>query len=481
MSVYAIGYGKWLFHHYRKWLWIYLSILMLVFLLPTLTMTYESHWAMPMEWGCVLLLFLNQGLALCLPIVLFRYLMNKRSTDLYLPLPFRKRTQFLLEYGFGLLVLAMASVIFLVVALLREDSRSFYPVLLVYTIGAYLFAAIVYSIYTFAVVKCNSFWDSVVAVLGYALLQVLFMSSVEALLAITVSRVLPYGGSMYEFFPMRALSMLNSPLLSSVSWLEGISNAYYTIQTQAQSIPIGELLEVWLTQGNVGVGVFLWQALLGLAMFWGALVSYERRKGEDAEQRTDSKWIYPLLLTGMTGCLLLVNVSSGSGFLITLLVFVLLHFVAERKITLHFGQIALFGAMSFGAAALSFLLVNTQGFHLIHEFYEREEIAEVQVHMMLFDGDWDDIIGELPSDNWILGENGEFGLRTFSRADTMITLTVQMQKEISQVGTDGSEMMGNIYVSYILNNGQRIERWYPFGKAQLALIADYIHATNQGE
>lgn len=167
--------------------------------------------------------------------------------------------------------------------------------------------------------------------------------------------------------------------------------------------------------------------------------------------------------------------------MITLLVFVLLHFVAERKITLRFGQIALFGAMSFGAAALSFLLVNTQGFHLIHEFYEREEIAEVQVHMMLFDGDWDDIIGELSSDNWILGENGEFGLRTFSRADTMITLTVQMQKEISQVGTDGSEMMGNIYVSYILNNGQRIERWYPFGKAQLALIQDYIHATNQGE
>lgn len=472
MNHYGSAYIKWFLHHNRKRLWTFLGVLLILFILPACMVEYDSYnEIMPMEWATILLMAGNMGLAMFLPIYLFQYLWKKRSCDLFLPLPMPKRQLFLIHYGLGLCLLGFPVLMFLIACGLREESRAFFPYLALFAFGLYIITLCTYSLYVFAVVKCNSLWDALIAVLSYALLQVLLAPMIEWMLSNVVEEVLVGGSSVTEFFPMRHIETLLSPILACAHWLDNLSAAFYAQKESIHTLPLWENLFAL----DVKPLLFLALIAFGAVACVGAMVSYEHRKGEDSEQKTTSKWIYPLLIYAITGCMLIATAMSASTLWITLIVFFVLNFAAERKITLRFSKIAGFVGMMFCAIALFWVLVMTQGFHLIHEYYAANQIQDVSFFLNLYDG-YDKLlmIEKEESDGDWLGNLKE-GLKD----EHFITMIVAFQHDLAEYeGYDTS--IGYIQIHYTLRNGESAFRSYIIYEPQidsLKAILTYLQET----
>lgn len=478
MNTYGKAYVAWFLHHNRKRLATYCGVLFVLFVLPACMIGYDPRFfSMPLEWACVFLLAGGIALAMGLPIYLFQYLWKQRSADLYLPLPMSKRQLFFIHYVLGLCLSALPIVMFLIAAALREESRAFYPYLALFAIGIYLITSASYSLYVFAVVKCNSLWDAWIAVLGYALLQILLASTIDWMLSNVVHQVLSGSGSVTEFFPIRGIEVLLSPILACTHWLDGVSTAVFVQSQNAAVLPVWENL---FAQNHVQPLLFLTLLILSGAACLGACYSYEHRKGEDSEQKTTSKWIYPLLIFAITACMLFVTSASMSTLWITLIVFLILNFAAERKITLRLSRIAGFLAMMLCGVALFWVMVQTKGFHLIHEYYSPQEIQDITFYLYLHEETEELPIPSLPS----LQENNEdtrsVELREPVGDAQFIEWMLKLQHESAEANGYESSI-GYIQINFALKNGKTANRGYTIDETQmhtLAAIMAYLQEKN---
>ncbi len=445
---YEIAYGKWYIRHNKKLFVTYLIILAVLLLVPMAFRPYSVKSGDPPLLGsCYLVYLCNLIMAVILPLYQFRYLMNKRSVDLYFPLPMKKQSLFLLDYGLGAGLLLLPNVLFFL-AVAWEGAAHPYLGGYVVLMGVLALLAIsLYSAVTFFVVKCNTMWDAAFAAGAVLASQVLIVVSITSLLDNITMQLLIGGGSAREFFPIAYLESM-TPLIAGFLWLQDWCSALISFIMKGK-----DFWNSWFSQSTLCFGTVLYYVVISIAFSCGACRSYMQRKGEAGEQKTTSKWIYPLFILLITCSLIVNNLLNVGYFWFTVVVFFLMNFLAERKITVRPKMIALLMIFIITVAGFAQIMLSTDGFGKIHELYKEEEIHAVRIDISYFQSDGKE-------------DNGDSVYMSEYIADEELINRVVRQHQ-RMVETDSSDACGVMSVNYELNNGNYAYRNVYFNEQEL--------------
>lgn len=450
---YEIAYGKWYIKHNKKLFVTYLIILAGLLLVPMAFHPYSMKSGDPPLLGsCYLVYLCNLFMAVVLPLYQFRYLMNKRSVDLYFPLPIKKQRLFLLDYGFGAGLLLLPNLLFFLTVAWERAAHPYLGSYVVLLGIVALLALSLYSAVTFFVVKCNTMWDALFAAGAVLASQVLIVVSITSLLDNITMQVLTGNGSAQEFFPIAYLESM-TPLIAGFLWIQDWCNAFISFILKGKAF-----WNSWFSQSTLCFGILLYYAVISIAFSCGACRTYMQRKGEAGEQKTTSKWIYPLFILLITCSLIVNNLLNAGYFWFTVVVFFLMNFLAERKITVRPKMIALLIVFILTVAGFAQIMLSTEGFGKIHNFYQEEEIHAVRIDISYFQYDEkDDISDSVYMDEYIADEE-------------LINRVVQQHKRM--VDMDSSAAYGVLSVNYELNNGNYAYRNVYFSEQELKDIKD---------
>ena len=128
---YEIAYMKWYCKHNKRLFLTYLlAAAVLLFVLVYLSLLdFKKSETVPLIGPAILVLALNVMMSILTPLYQFRYVMNKRSVDLYYPLPMKKTTMFWLNYVVGMVFICIfrAEMQFLLGCLLCIRCGNAYP------------------------------------------------------------------------------------------------------------------------------------------------------------------------------------------------------------------------------------------------------------------------------------------------------------------------------------------------------------------
>lgn len=379
MSFYEKSYWHWLWKSNQKRLLILLIILITMFALPAVfdqivatTQIYDMR-EVPFRWTLSLVVFVLFAMALLLPALLFRYTTNKRSADLYLSMPIKRTHFFWLQYGFGLCIMLLPCIVYVVITLITPSNWEYWLFHIAAVFGIYLIAVAFYAILTFFVSKCNSFWDIVCVSVCILLLSILLVATMDGLANKVVQQVI-HQYNAREFFPLSAMSHYCSPIIAATDFVASLYSASLTNTDQ-----VGGFWREWSQYGGFSILIFVYWAIIAVGLSFFSMRTYTRRSGEDSEQKTTSKMVYPFLITMITSCLIFQNITDFGLFWLTILIYFVLHFIAERKIHVHWRMFVALALMAIFSYATTYVLIETKGFGRIQDVIEREKITQANV------------------------------------------------------------------------------------------------------
>ncbi len=332
---YEKAYVKWYHKHNQRILVTYLMIAATLIIAPQLMFPYDPQSSsMPLALSAYIVSALNLLMALLIPLYQFRYLFNKHSVDLFYPLPMKKTTVYWLNYGIGATLVCVPNVIFFINVLWEQASYAYIPYYLLMMTGLVLFALSLYALVTFFVMKCNSLWDACFAAAAVLISQLLIVSAVNGLLRNAVTELVNNGGSAYEFFSLSYFEGAQ-PVMAGFQWISASLNAFFHISQSG-----GNFLTLWLQESTLNAWMLIYYLLLLIGFSDWACKTYVKRKGEDSEQQTTSKFIFPLFISLITGSLLAYNITDIAYLCFTFVLFFLMNALAERKLVIKTKMIA---------------------------------------------------------------------------------------------------------------------------------------------
>lgn len=469
---YEIAYMKWYCKHNKRLFLTYLlAAAVLLFVLVYLSpQDYRKSETVPLIWPSILVLALNIMMSVLTPLYQFRYVMNKRSVDLYYPLPMKKTTMFWLNYIVGMVFICIPNLLFLLSFLWVVEARAYFLLYLILMAVLALMSFATYAMATFFVLKCNSFWDACFASGAVMLIQILLVTAVLTLLSDVINEVLAGGGAAKEFFPVRIIESF-STMITGMNLLTGFAYAFQEATEYG-----GNLLDIWCSQSGLGISLVIYYFVIYIVFSILACSAYKKRKGEDSEQKTTSKLVYPLFISLITITLLFHNSTSFSFFWFTIVLFFLMNSLAERKIVIRFkmvGYLMLYGASLF---LITQLMISTKGFGRIHEYYEPSEIRSVRIELHYYE-EYDEEQDLYESAYKSSYESAYVTMYDFQRDPELIQQVVALHHGVLSKEDAYAPMIGNVIISYSLENGMEAYRYLNFSKEDELLInqlQDYL-------
>lgn len=465
---YEIAYMKWYCKHNKRLFLTYLlAAAVLLFVLVYLSLLdFKKSETAPLIGPAILVLALNVMMSILTPLYQFRYVMNKRSVDLYYPLPMKKTTMFWLNYVIGMVFICIPNLLFLVSFLWVVEIRAYFALYLILMAVFALMSFATYAMATFFVLKCNSFWDACFASGAVMLIQILLVAAVSALLSDVTNEVLVGGGAAQEFFPVRIIESF-STLITGINLLTGFSYAFHEVIEYG-----GNLLDIWCSQSGLGISLVLYYLVIFVVFSILACSAYRKRKGEDSEQKTTSKLVYPLFISLITITLLFHNSTSFSFFWFTIVLFFLMNSLAERKIVIRLkmiGYLMLYGVSLF---LITQLMISTKGFGRIHEYYEPSEVRSVRIELHYYE--------DYNVEQGLYGrmyESANVTMYDYQRDQELIQQVVALHHRVLGKEDEYAPVIGNVAINYDLENGMVAYRYFNFSKEDEALInqmQDYL-------
>lgn len=370
MTSYESAYCSWFLRSNGKRILVYIGVLLTIFLLPAIIsqINQEPTTSLPLSWALYTLLIINLILAIALPVLLFHFLMQKRSCDLYLPLPIKRSRFFSIQFGIGMVLMLIPHIIFYMAIAIESSSWDYLLYYIVASLGVFCMLLALFSCILFFVMKCNSLWDAVIVSIGIPLIMVMFYATMQEMLDVAVRKVITnyYGmETVSEFFPIQNASSYFSPVFACANFIEGLERSY----TQY------DVFYNWFHYEGVSLQVLFYWLLLAIVFFIAALQTYRKRLGEDSEQKTTSKFVYPFIIICSTMCLMFQNITDYSIFWFIVVVYFTLQFIAQRKIAIRFHMIVSLVVMALLTNITSTVIIQTKGFGRIYEITERENIV----------------------------------------------------------------------------------------------------------
>ncbi len=465
---YEKAYGKWYWKHNQRMLATYLMIVATLIIVPQLMFPYDPQSSsIPLALSAYIVSALNLLMALLIPLYQFRYLFNKRSVDLYYPLPMKKTTMYWLNYGLGAILVCVPNMIFFINLLWEQASHAYIPYYLLMMAGLVLFGLSLYALVTFFVMKCNSLWDACFAAAAVPISQLLIVSAVNGLLRNAVTELVNNGGSAYEFFSLSYFEGAQ-PVMAGFQWISASLNAFFHISQSG-----GNFLTLWLQESTLNAWMLIYYLLLLIGFSDWACKTYVKRKGEDSEQQTTSKFIFPLFISLITGSLLAYNITDIAYLCFTIVLFFLMNALAERKLVIKTKMIAVLAIYGISLLGIHKVLIDTNGFGRIHEFYETDEILAVRSEYH----DFSDIVEN---------EISSIIMSVSEKDPKLIEMMVKMHHEtVTKIDVhNGEQVLGELIIDYELKNGTHAYRYLYLYQEDAKLIKefkDYLTEQNYTE
>ena len=465
---YEKAYGKWYWKHNQRMLATYLMIVATLIIVPQLMFPYDPQSSsIPLALSAYVVFALNLLMALLVPLYQFRFLFNKRSVDLYYPLPMKKTTMYWLNYGLGAILVCVPNMIFFINLLWEQASHAYIPYYLLMMAGLVLFGLSLYALVTFFVMKCNSLWDACFAAAAVPISQLLIVSAVNGLLRNAVTELVNNGGSAYEFFSLSYFEGAQ-PVMAGFQWISASLNAFFHISQSG-----GNFLTLWLQESTLNAWMLIYYLLLLIGFSDWACKTYVKRKGEDSEQQTTSKFIFPLFISLITGSLLAYNITDIAYLCFTIVLFFLMNALAERKLVIKTKMIAVLAIYGISLLGIHKVLIDTNGFGRIHEFYETDEILAVRSEYH----DYTDIVEN---------EISSIIMSVSEKDPKLIEMMVKMHHEtVTKIDVhNGEQILGELIIDYELKNGTHAYRYLYLYQEDAKLIKefkDYLTEQNYTE
>lgn len=366
--------------HYIK---TYRNNLILLFLCSFIAITFPSITFYNQSLDMITLLLYTTFaygfiLSISLPIFQFRFLFSKSATDTFFALPIKRNHLFLFQYLTGYIILVVPLIVqFFITYFIFIWTSSYHPILttipLIYFILLLIFISVQYAITTLFTVKSNNFFDcfvfnffELIAPPCFILVLALFLQSQTLL-------VLGADINLYpaEFINFSCITNLLSFPLMFISFINDIiTNINIYIN--------------FFTPLNISYNVFFflyWICIGGVSFIMG-YKHFIKRKAEDSHQKSTTLLGYPFLITSTLICSLLCIQLNSLYFLFIILIFccyVAFLSIAKRKVYITLRHILLFIALTILSLGFQFAFQSTNGFHLIQEYPNVDDIKLVNV------------------------------------------------------------------------------------------------------
>lgn len=308
-------------------------------------------------------------MAFCIPLYQFRYLMKRNSSDLYLSLPIKREHFFDMQFLMGAGQLIVTTLVALGCSSLLSMnfggivSRTV-SILLLEVLGLVL-----YALFTWIIVKCNTLLDGILISIAYTLLPLLIMITMYLFSARIVEGIL-----LSEIYG--AGDIINSDLFFLItSFLSTPITMLAVVDTS--SLPFAA--DFWTM-----TCLFVFWVVLGIGFYIFAKKAYIQRKGEQSGERTKTWMAYPIMIPLFTGCLLLIVGATLDRVLYLMFVFIgylVMYFFAKRSLKVTPFMIIQFLCLFFLSNGLEQIMIANNCFGNVQEVFELEEIRNDEIRI----------------------------------------------------------------------------------------------------
>ncbi|MEG0274101.1 MAG: hypothetical protein RR690_03135 [Longicatena sp.] len=392
-------------------------------------------------------IFIMFVLSIGTPLYIFRYLHRKQSCDLYFSLPIKRSHQFIVHYILGALLALIPLYINGFVATFIVCIGN--PNLIISALGFFgtltISFLVLYSFFTFLVLKCNNLLDSIIISGAYVVLPIIMIMSLGIYLSSRFLQVfVSYIYIANELvFVQKIFTFISYPFVTLYYFIDGNNYLLYitTIEIIMYSI-------LWL--------------LVGVFVFYIARKAYIARREEDAEQRSTALCTYPFVIMASTISFVLLvfalDVSKVAPTIIIFILYIIMIFFANRKIKLRLKDILFFFFIYVFVFGFSFAFQQTKAFGLVKEVPSLGNVISANVEIMEY---------SLESD----GRNYEFNVSSRKDLSAFLDLHEKLMKDSTErMGIDQLE----IYIEYDLKDGRDIRRNYSLDKTELENLLNTI-------
>ncbi len=379
-------------------------------------------------------------LSFIIPIFNYRYLYKKSSNELYFSLPIKKEKLFLYTFLSGLIMVLVPLVIYYFLCygycvLIFPGVRLYHKFIpLLFFLVLCILLTVQYTVFSFLSVKCNNLLDSILINGSYVVMPVIIFIALDIFFQKQIDMILGnISGGIGEFIPIGPLcSMLSLPYV--IAMITSNLNSYI------QEVVLGNTFLM-----NDIVYILYW-IIIGIVCFWFGRKSFINRKPEEAQERTITIFGYPVVITIVTFCLLLVMMNGTDDFVIPSVMIVMLYFCmiffSNRKIKVKGIHILIFVILYAGTFGFGQVYTRTNGFGVVKEFIDPSSIQQLSIDtsIMLYAD------SSIDYNTYSLTLNDHKNVSDFhleTKKESEINYLIESQKEISKHKKDGYD--GNFY------------------------------------
>lgn len=253
-------------------------------------------------------------LAYVIPLINYRFIQYKRSSDTFLSLPIKRNVLFNTLTIFSIIEIIMPYIINVIIGSLVVIFKG-YPhnlsYLILYLVITITLLIALYFMNTFITLKCNNTIDSIICMLAYTALPFLAYFSY-----IRLYDIYTYGTTNYIF--IENFQSIITMIISSITYI----NKAFGMTVDCGFVPL------WC---------FIYLIIGAIALVF-SLKTFINRKAEDSEQITDSKAMYKLLIPLYTIiCISFFAIKDGlRNYLLAMMVIFIAYcietFIANRQL-----------------------------------------------------------------------------------------------------------------------------------------------------
>lgn len=364
MSKVAQNYFKSLLVKNKKLIILYTFILFVIFPIPALMGDYAA-----LDSGRLYYQMIMIALVIVLPIISFKFNTNKKSVDTYYSLPISRKELFLCHYLAPIVAVYLPMLLIYIIGAMiwwnrciDSEGMSFIMTIISF-VEMMLINLAQYSLSTWAVNKANSFLDSALIALGYAVAPYAVFLAVEMFVN---SQLVSTGIGLKEYI----LVILD---LFSPVWVS--SSMVFNDQNFGMFNNDGIL---WILFHFLMVGVF---AYLAFQVF-------KKRKGEDAEQITNNFWTYPFLIHVASICIVsyfnLLDTSLVDLIIyisLSFIIFMIMNFIANRSVKFNWQLIVRYAVIVVLFTGFRYVSQQTYFFGINQQHVKLDHVENIVVEV----------------------------------------------------------------------------------------------------
>ncbi|PXX75828.1 ABC transporter permease [Dielma fastidiosa] len=361
----------------KKLLFLYTVIGFVAFPMVALISTNYDGGRGIYEYSILMYAIFMGACALIMPIVINKFMLNKRSVDTYFSLPISRKHLFDVHFFAGLTCIYVPLLLnYLIGILLLTFRYGFYSFTLHSLLGLFgiiIITMAIYSINTLIVTKANNMIDSAILIAAYVVLPfMLYVCSMSFVNQFTVG----FTDSMFDFG-----IMLN--FLSPFTILNDFVSSF------------NDFIRTYTTALEYNLLWIAYEALIIVGFYFWAVNVFKKRKGEDSEQVSNDFFTYPLVVNLSSVLLLSMYIIDITDIILTItivvitfILYLIMHFISRRSMKVtpqliikYFVILAAFNVFAFAAKETYFFGINLQTPNV-------DQFTKLEVSYYDYDNDW---------------------------------------------------------------------------------------------